>query len=63
MGYTEIIKERNGRKLSVNTIKWEDNESDEMQLTVMQYDDEAFIDLTKSEAIALRDKITEWIES
>ena len=61
MKYTEIIEEENGRKLAVNTIDWNGNEGNEMQLTVMQHDDEAFIDLTRNEAIALRDKITEWV--
>ena len=61
MKYTEIIEEEDGRKLAVNTIDWNGDESNEMQLTVMQHDDSAFIDLRRSEAIALRDKITEWV--
>ncbi|MGB1295756.1 MAG: hypothetical protein ACPG6V_09765 [Flavobacteriales bacterium] len=63
MEYTEIIEENNGRKLSVNTIDWDGNEGDEMQLTVMQNDDEAFIDISVDEAEALRDRLTEWIET
>lgn len=62
MEYTEIVPEKNGRKLSVTTRDWDNRECDEMQLTVMQHDSYAFMDLSKKEAKALRDKINEWIE-
>lgn len=63
MKLTHIIKEEDGRKMTVNTIGWDGHESDEMQLSIMQHDDEAFIDLRMDEAVKLRDKITEWISA
>lgn len=59
MKFTEIIKEE-GRVMTVNTCDWYGNECEEMQLSIMNYS-EAFIDLSREEAQALRDKITEWL--
>ena len=61
MKFTEIIKEEDGRKMTVNTCDWDGNECEEMQLSIMQHDDGGFIDLSREEARELRDKITEWI--
>lgn len=66
MEYTEIIKEEEGRKLTVNSIEWGSNPPREgytLQLTVMQHDDEAYIDLNLNEAIVLKEHIEDWIKS
>lgn len=63
MKYTEIIEEENGRKLAVNSIQWGGGEGNTIQLTIMQHDDEAFIDLNLNEAIRLKEHLEDWIKS
>lgn len=61
MKYTEVIPDKFGRKLSVNSCDWNGKECNEMQISVKQDDSDAFIDIDKEEGIALRDKLNEWI--
>lgn len=62
MKYTEIIPEKFGRKLTVNTCGWNGEEIDEMQICIEQDDQDAFIDISRKEATALRDKLNEWLD-
>lgn len=62
MKYTEIIPEKFGRKLTVNTCDWDGNECDEMQICIEQDDQDAFIDISREEATKLRDKLNEWLD-
>lgn len=61
MKLTTIIEKDNGRMMTVNTCNFKGGESDKMQLTIMQHDNDSYIDLNKQEAEELRDKINEWL--
>lgn len=62
MQLTSLLKRKNGQHMTVNTCDHNLQESDEMQLCIANNGTSAFVDLSKEEAIALRDKINEWVE-
>ena len=62
MKYTEVIPEKDGRKLSLNTCDWNGNECREMQISIMDNEGSEFIDISKDEARRLRGKLNEWVD-